>query len=99
MHSPARWPLYCCSETSRLLKVNHYMLHVRIEMRLGGCVAFSQNIDTDTGPGVVRRYDPRSTTRGTACLTWVCLQGDIKASIHGQARSVLETTSFGYRDV
>jgi hypothetical protein len=75
------------------------MLHVRIEMRLGGCVAFSQNIDTDTGVGVVRSYDPRSTTRGTACLTWVCLQGDIKASIHGQARSVLETTSFGYRDV
>jgi hypothetical protein len=99
MHSPARWPLYCCSETSRLLKVNHYMLRARIKMRLGGCAASSQNDDADTEGGVVRCFDPGSVTRGTPCLTWVCLQGDIKASIHGQARSVLETTSFGYRDV
>jgi hypothetical protein len=35
MHSPARWPLYCCSETSRLLKVNHYMLHLRMKMGSG----------------------------------------------------------------
>jgi len=73
MHSPARWPLYCCSETSRLLKANHYMLHVHIKMRLGGCVAFSQNTDTDTGGGVVRSFDPGSVTRGTACLTSVCV--------------------------
>jgi hypothetical protein len=53
-HSPARWPPYGLPETSRLLKVNHSMLHLRIKMRLGGCVAFSQNIDTDTGVGVVR---------------------------------------------
>jgi hypothetical protein len=33
MHSPARWPLYCYSETSRLLKVNHYMLRTGIKMR------------------------------------------------------------------
>jgi hypothetical protein len=31
--------------------VNHYMLHVRIKMRLGGCVTFSQNTDTDTRVG------------------------------------------------
>jgi hypothetical protein len=70
------------------------MLHLRIMMRSGGCVAFSQNIDTDTGPGVVRRYDPRSVTRGTACLTSVCLQGDMKAVIYGQARRVVGTTFF-----
>jgi hypothetical protein len=35
---------------------------------------------------VVRRYDPRSTTRGTACLAWMCVQGDLKAVIYGQAR-------------
>jgi hypothetical protein len=52
--SPARWPPYGRPETSRLLKVDHYLLHLRIMMRSGGCVAFSQNTDTDTGVGVVR---------------------------------------------
>ncbi len=94
-HSPARWPLYGRPETSRLLKVNHYMLHVRIKMRLGECVAFSQNTDTDTGGGVVRCFDPGSVTRGTACLTSVCVQDDMKASIYGQARRVVETMFFG----
>ena len=65
---PARWPPYGRSENSRLLKVNHYVLHLRIKMRLGGYVASSQNTDTDTGVGVVRSFDPGSVTRGTACL-------------------------------
>jgi hypothetical protein len=64
------------------------MLHLRIKMRLGGCAASSQNTDTDTGVGVVRSYDPRST-----------IQGDLKAAIYGQARRVLETMFFAYRDV
>jgi hypothetical protein len=55
------------------------MLHMRMKMRSGGCVAFSQNTDTDTGVGVVRSYDPGSVTRGTACLTSVCVQGDLYA--------------------
>jgi hypothetical protein len=46
------------------------------------------------GPGVVRSYDPRSTTRGTACLTSVCVHGDLKASIYGQAGRVVQTTFF-----
>jgi hypothetical protein len=75
------------------------MLHVRMKMRSGGCVAFSQNTDTDTGVGVVRSFDPGSITRGTACLTSVCLQGDIKALIYGEARRVVGTTFFAYRDV
>ena len=33
-HGPACWPSYGLPETSRLLKVNHYMLHARIMMRL-----------------------------------------------------------------
>jgi hypothetical protein len=53
-------------------------------------VAFSQNTDTDTGVGVVRSFDPVSVTRGTACLTSVCIQGVLRAPIHGQARRVLE---------
>jgi hypothetical protein len=58
-------------------------------------VAFSQNTDTDTGGGVVRSFDPGPVTRGTACLTSVCVQGDLKASIYGQTRRVLETEFFG----
>jgi hypothetical protein len=78
-HSPARRPPYGQPETSRLLKVDHYLLHVRIMMRLGGCVASSQNDDADTeGGGVVRSLGPRSTMRGTACLTWMCLQAGLK---------------------
>ena len=50
-HSPARWPPYGRPETSRLLKVNHYMLHVRIMMRLGGCAASSQNTTPIRGRG------------------------------------------------
>jgi ferredoxin-NADP reductase len=44
------------------------MLTVPTMMRLGGCVAFSQDTDY-AGAGVVRRFDPGSVTRGTACLT------------------------------
>jgi hypothetical protein len=82
-HSPARWPSYGLPETSRLLKVDLYMLHMRIMMRLGGCVPFSQDTDTDTGGGVVRSFDPGSVARGPACLTSVYVQGDLKAAIRG----------------
>jgi len=50
-HSPARWPPYGRPDTSWLLKVDHYMLDVRIKMRLGGCAASSQNADANTGVG------------------------------------------------
>jgi hypothetical protein len=99
----AAWPRslapYGRPESSRLLKVDHYILDARITMRLGGCVASSQNDDADTGGGVVRSFDPGSVTRGTACLTSVCIQADLKAVEYGQAGRVLETTSFGYRAV
>jgi hypothetical protein len=54
LHNSARWPLYSCSEASRLLKVDHYIAHVRIKVRLGGCAIFLQNTDTDTGVRVGR---------------------------------------------
>jgi hypothetical protein len=47
------------------------------------------------GRGVVRSYDPRSTTGDPACLTWMCVQGDLKAVTYGQARRVVDTTFFG----
>jgi hypothetical protein len=76
-HSPARWPPYGRPEPSLLLKVDHYMLDVRIKMRLGGCAASSQNTDVDTGVGVVRRFDPGSVTRGTAVQTSMCIQAGL----------------------
>ena len=51
------------------------------------------------GRGVVRSFDPGSVTRGPACLTSLCVQGVLKAVIYGQARRVLETMFFAYRDV
>jgi hypothetical protein len=59
-HIPARWPPYGRPESSRLLKINHYTLHLRIMMRLGGYASLRQ--DTDAGRGS-RSYDPRSATR------------------------------------
>jgi hypothetical protein len=97
MHSPARWPPYGRPETSRLLKVDH--LHVCIKMHSGGCASCSQNADANTGVGVVRCFDSGSVTRGTVCLTSVCVQGDLKAAIYGQASRVVETTFFGWRGV
>ena len=94
-HSPARWPPYGRPETSRLLKVNHYMLHLRIKMRSGGCAAFLSGYRPIRGQGWSGVSAPGLITRGTACLTSVCVQGDLKAVIYGQARRVLETTFFG----
>jgi hypothetical protein len=48
-HSPARWPSYGLPETSLLLKVDHYMLHVRIQMRSGQYASLRQ--DADAGEG------------------------------------------------
>jgi hypothetical protein len=97
VHSTARRPPYGRPETSRLLKVNHCMLHLRILMRSCGCVASRQ--DTDYTGGWSGVWAPGPTIEGTACLTQVCVQGDLKAFIYGQARRVLETTFFGYRGV
>jgi hypothetical protein len=36
---------------------------------------------------------------GPARLSSVCVQGDLKAVIYGQAGRVVETTFFGHRDV
>jgi hypothetical protein len=51
------------------------------------------------GAGAVRSFDPGSVTRGTTCLTSVCIQGDLKASIMVRQHSALETTFFAYRVV
>ena len=74
------------------------MLRTGIEMRSGAYASSRQDTDY-TGGGVVRSFDPGSVTRSTACLTSVCVQGDLKALICGQARRVVGTTFFGYRGV
>jgi hypothetical protein len=80
-HSPARWPPYGRPEPSLLLKVDHYMLDVRIKMRLGGCAASSQNTDTDTGVGVVRRFDPRSDRGSLVVQTSVCIEAGLSGCL------------------
>jgi hypothetical protein len=42
---PARWPPYGQPETSRFLKVDHYMLRVRIKMRSGAYASSRQDTD------------------------------------------------------
>jgi hypothetical protein len=71
-HSPTRWPLYSRPETSRLLKVDHYMLHVRIKMRLGGCVLSRQDADY-TGGGIVGSFDSGSVRRGLDAQASMCV--------------------------
>jgi hypothetical protein len=56
-HIPARWPPYGRPESSRLLKVNHYMLHVRIKMHSSHYAAPRQDADTEG----IRSYGPGST--------------------------------------
>ena len=73
------------------------MLHVGIKMRSGQYA--TPRRDADAGGGVCRSFDPGSVTRGTACLTSVCVQGDLKADIYAQARRVVKTTFFAYRDL
>jgi hypothetical protein len=58
VHSPARWAPYGRPETSRLLEVDHYMLHMRIKMRLVRWAASSLSTDAKTGGGVTYRPAP-----------------------------------------
>jgi hypothetical protein len=41
------------------------------------------------GWGAVRSFDPGSVTRGTVCLTSVCIQADLKAVVYSQATGSL----------
>jgi hypothetical protein len=71
-HSPARWPSYGRPEISRLLKVDHYMLDLRIKMRLGAYASSRQDTDY-TGGGVVRSSRGRLITEGPPVLTLMCV--------------------------
>src|SRR5918999_28601 len=72
LHSPAPWSPYGQPETSRLLKVDHCMSHLRIIMRSGGCVASRQDTDY-AGGGVVRSFDPGSVRRGLDAQASMCV--------------------------
>ncbi len=58
LHSPARWAPYGRPETSRLLKDDHYMLHLRIKMRLGAYASSRQDTDY-AGAGGGQELRPR----------------------------------------
>ena len=76
VHSPARWPRYGRPETSQLLNVDYYMLHVRTELRSG---QYAAPVRTLMRGGVVRRSDPRLLTKGPAVLTSMCVQAISRA--------------------
>jgi hypothetical protein len=57
-HSPARWLSYGQPETSRLLKVDHYVLHLRIKMRSGAYAPSPQDTDY-AGAGGGQEFRPR----------------------------------------
>ena len=71
-HSPARRSPYGRPETSRLLKADHSMLHLRIKMRLGAYASSRQDTDY-TGGGVVRSSRGRLITEGPPVLTLMCV--------------------------
>jgi hypothetical protein len=66
--------------TLRTKNPNDYISRTGIKMRSGQYAALRQ--DADTGAGVVRSFDPGSVTRGTACLTQVCVQAVLKAILY-----------------
>jgi hypothetical protein len=57
LHSPARWPPYGLPETTRLLKIDHYMLHLRIKMRSGAYASSRQDTDY-AGAGGSQEFGP-----------------------------------------
>jgi hypothetical protein len=57
-HSPARWLPYSRPETSRLLKVDHDMLHLRRLMRSGAYASSRQDTDY-AGAGDGQELRPR----------------------------------------
>jgi hypothetical protein len=70
------------------------MLRVRTKMRSDQYAAPRQ--DEDTGEGQELRPRVLYERYGLPDME-VCVQGDLKAVINGQARRVVETTFFGYR--
>jgi hypothetical protein len=73
------------------------MLHVHTKRRSGAYASSRQDTDY-AGAGVVRSYDPRSTTRGTACLAWMCVQAVLKPR-STPLGPVPERLFFGYEGV
>jgi hypothetical protein len=66
-------------------------------MRSGQYVASRQ--DDDTGEGYQELRPRVLCERYGLPDIGVCIQGDLKAVIYGRAGRVVETTSFGYRDL
>jgi hypothetical protein len=74
------------------------MMRVCIKVRSGAYASSRQDTDY-AGAGGGQEFTVRPNIRGTACLTSVCVQGDLKAVIFGQVSRVVETTFFAQRDL
>jgi hypothetical protein len=91
-NGPARWPPFGRPETSRLLELDHYMLHVSIKMRLGAYASSRQDTDTDTGAGGSQVLRPPVHDERYGLTDIDVYTSDLKAVEYGQAGRVVETT-------
>ena len=98
VHSPAHWPSYGRLEPSRLLKVDHYLLHMRIKMRSGAYASSRQGTDY-AGAGVVRSLGSRVEYRRSGLPDIGVSTRRFEGLYIWAGRRVLETTYFGLRDV
>ena len=63
--------------STKRLRLNHHMLHVRITMSSGACASSRQNTNVVKGEGVSGSLAPRWIAKGPAVLTSVCVQADL----------------------
>ncbi len=66
-HCPTHCKPNVRPESSRLLKVDHYMVHVGIKLRFGGWTASSQKADADTGVGGWQEIRPPVRYKRSGC--------------------------------
>jgi|SRR5215208_732030 hypothetical protein len=95
-YSPARWPPHGRTETSRLLKVNHYMLDVRIKMRLGAYASPRQDTHYT---GVGRSSWERPIIRGPAVLTSMCIHAALSCCPTCWALWAFESSLVRYKGI
>ncbi len=63
--------------STKRLRLNHHMLHVRIKMSSGACASSRQDTNVVKGEGVGGSLAPRWIAKGPAGLTSVWIQANL----------------------
>jgi hypothetical protein len=95
-HSPTRWPPYGRPETSRLLKVDHYFLHVRILIRPSQYAAPLRTLIPGEGS---QEFMGRLIAERTAVQTLMCVRADLSRCLTCKIPWVGESQPLSYKDV